>query len=331
MDLEAFIDVNRAEWDELDRLVKRRRLTEQEADRLVVLYGRVNTHLSVVRSTDPDPVLVSRLSQLLLRARSRLAGGREPFLGELRRFFGSSFPAAVWRLRWWLLGVTVWFFAVAVWSAFWIGGNADLQAAIGGRSQIDQLVNHDFVDYYSEHPHSAFALQVWTNNAWVTAQCVAFGVFGVLVPFVLFQNALNTGLIAGLMVTRGHGTVFFAYLLPHGLLEITAVLVAAAAGMRLFWSWVAPGPLPRAESMAREGRALFTVAMGLVVVLAVSGVLEGFITPSGFPTWLRLAIGVVVWLAFLVYVTVLGRAAVREGHTGDLRSDQAGAVVPTAG
>jgi CBS domain containing-hemolysin-like protein len=88
--------------------------------------------------------------------------------------------------------------------------------------------------------------------------------------------------------------------------------------LRLFWSWVEPGQLPRAQSLAREGRTAGTVALGLVAVLLVSGVIEAFVTPSGLPTWARIAIGILAECAFLAYVFVLGRAAVRRGETGDV-------------
>ncbi len=192
-------------------------------------------------------------------------------------------------------------------------------------------MNSKFSDYYSEHPAAAFAAKVWTNNAWVSAECVAFGITGVLVVYVLFQNAVNLGAAAGLLISHGKAEVFFGLILPHGLLELTAVFVAAGAGMQLFWAWVSPGPLPRSQSLAREGRSMVTVALGLVVVLAVSGVLEAFVTPSPLPTWARIGIGVLAWVLFVTYVTVLGRRAVRAGETGDLRRGLTEDVVPLVG
>ena len=56
------------------------------------------------------------------------------------------------------------------------------------------MVNHDFADYYSENPAGSFALQVWVNNSWVAAQCIAFAILlGLPIPYVLFQNAANLG------------------------------------------------------------------------------------------------------------------------------------------
>lgn len=76
---------------------------------------------------------------------------------------------------------------------------------------------------------------------------------------------------------------------------------------------------------------MVTVAVGLVGVLLVSGIVEAFVTPSGWPTPVRIGIGVLVWLAYLAYVGILGRRAVRAGETGDLTAELAGDTLPVAG
>jgi uncharacterized membrane protein SpoIIM required for sporulation len=96
-------------------------------------------------------------------------------------------------------------------------------------------------------------------------------------------------------------------LAPHGLLELTAVFLAGAVGMRLGWMVIAPGDRPRGQVLAEQGRAVVAVAVGLVVVLAVSGLLEAMVTPSPLPTWLRIGIGVLAEAAFLAYVVHFGR------------------------
>ncbi|MBF6235374.1 stage II sporulation protein M, partial [Nocardia farcinica] len=84
---------------------------------------------------------------------------------------------------------------------------------------------------------------------------------------------------------------FFGFILPHGTLELTAVFVAGGAGLKLGWTLVDPGRSSRLEAVARQGRTTATIALGLVGVLLVAGLLEGFVTPSGLPAPLRIAIG----------------------------------------
>ena len=149
--------------------------------------------------------------------------------------------------------------------------------------------------------------------------------------FALFQNAANVGVIGGYMFAAGMGGLFLGLISPHGILELTAVFVAAGAGLRLGWTIIDPGPRRRADAIAEEGRSTVVIALGLVVVLAVSGAIEAFVTPSGLPTWTRVGIGVVAEVAFLTYVWVLGGRAARRGETGDLEEELRGDYVPVAG
>lgn len=329
MDVDAFVLAHRGTWDRLDRLVKnRRRLTGAEIDELVELYQRVSTHLSMLRSASSDSVLIGRLSTLVARARAAVTGAHAPLSSEFTRFWTVSFPVVAYRAwRWWLATAVV-FFAGVIVIAIWVATNQEVQATIGTPSDIDELVNHDVASYYSEHPAAAFGLQVWLNNAWVAAKCVAFAVvLGLPIPFVLFQNAANLGVIAGLMWQAGKGDILLGLLIPHGLLELTAVFLAAAAGMRLGWSVISPGNRPRGQVLAEQGRAVVAIVVGLVVVLLVSGAIEALVTPSPLPTFVRIGIGIAAEAAFLAYVIYFGRRAAHAGETGDIAD--APDVVPT--
>ncbi|OBG40789.1 hypothetical protein A5672_13385, partial [Mycobacterium alsense] len=229
----------------------------------------------------------------------------------------------------WWAGTAAAFLAVVVVIAMWVAGNPDVQSALGTPSDIDELVNHDVASYYSEHPAAAFALQIWINNSWVAAQCIAMSVLlGLPIPIVLFDNAANLGLIAGLMFQAGKGGILLGLLAPHGLLELTAVFLAGATGMRLGWSVISPGDRPRGQVLAEQGRGIVSVAVGLVGVLLVSGLIEALVTPSPLPTFVRVGIGVVAEAAFLFYVVYFGRRAAKAGETGDI--EDAPDVVPTS-
>ena len=330
MDVDAFVLAHRPTWDRLEQLVKRRRqLTGAEVDELVDLYQRVSTHLSMVRSASNDSALIGRLSGLVARARSVVTGARAPLWREFVRFWTVSFPVVAYRSwRWWL-GAAIAFFFVTVVIAMWVAGNHEVQAAMMTPREIDDLVNHDFADYYSENPAASFALQVWTNNFWVMLQCIAFSILlGIPIPWALFQNALNVGGIAGLMFDAGKGDIFLGLIVPHGLIELSAVLLAGAVGMRLGWTVISPGDRPRGQVLAEQGRGVIAVAIGLIVVLLVAGLIEALVTPSPLPTFARIAIGVLAEIAFLGYVFHFGRKAARAGETGDI--DDAPDVVPTS-
>lgn len=321
MDLDAFSAVHAPTWARLDELSRRSGLSGAEADELVRLYQEVATHLSTIRSVAPDPAVVSRLSDVLGRARSSIAGTHDPSWSDLVRFVTVVVPVAFYRVRWWTVAVTLAFCAIAVVAGVHVYGDADAQAAMGTPAQLQQYADEEFANYYSNYPGQSFAAQVWTNNAWIAAQCVAFGITGILPVYVLIQNAVAVGSAGAVMALHDGLGVFFSLILPHGLMELTAIFVAGAAGLKIFWTIIDPGGRPRGRAIAEEGRSLFVVAIGLVGVLGVSGLVEGFVTPSPLPWWLKIVIGALVLAAYWVYVLVLGRRAAADGETGDLRAD----------
>jgi uncharacterized membrane protein SpoIIM required for sporulation len=326
VDIDAYVAAHAGEWYRLEQLVNRRRLTGFEADELVALYQRAATHLSVIQTRSPDPVLVSRLSTLVARGRSAVAGGSSPAWKEVSRFFTVTFPMTVYRARRWWLGAMVLSYALAFLMMAYVAGHPEIWPKLGTPDELKQLVNHDFQSYYSEHPAQDFALEVWTNNAFVAGATLISGVTLIFPIYLLLDNAINLGVVGGLMIGHGRADLFWGLIIPHGLLELTAVFVAAGMGLKMGWSWVDPGPLPRSWALARAGREAILGALGLIVVLAVSGAIEAFVTPSGLPTWARIAVGVLAETAFMLYVFGWGRRADKGAESADLgiglREDQ---------
>jgi uncharacterized membrane protein SpoIIM required for sporulation len=331
MDLDALASARHDDWQRLDALARARRLDGAEADELIERYQAAASDLSLVQATAGSTALGDRLSVTLARARVRFTGAPENPLRQFSRFAVVSLPAALYRVRWLTLAVAVVTFVVAALYAAWVGSDPRVLANLGSESELRALAEDGFVAYYSEHPAASFAGSVWTNNAWIAAQCVAFGITGVWVPWVVLQNAQNLGITASIMFAYDEADTFFLYIAPHGLLELTCVFIAAAAGLRIFWAWVAPGPRTRGTALAEDARSLFAVAVGLVFFLLVAGVIEGFVTPAPWPWPVKIGIGALALAALLAYMLVLGGRAVRAGETGDLSAFDAGARRATAG
>ncbi|MFE6187252.1 stage II sporulation protein M [Streptomyces sp. NPDC056465] len=334
MDLDVFVTTHRIEWDRLDHLLHRgRSLTGEEADELVSLYQHTATHLSLIQSSAPDPLLTARLTQLVARARSTVTGTRRASWRDAARFLTAGFPAAVYRSRHWWIPTAVLSVLLAAVIGWWIGTHPEVQASIAAPDDLRALTRPggEYETYYSSHPAASFAAQVWTNNAQAAAMCLVLGAFlGIPVIWILFVNVLNLAVGIGLMSSAGRLDTFLGLVLPHGLLELTAVFVAAGTGLRLGWTVIEPGPRSRRSALAQQGRAAIGMAIGLALVLFVSGLIEGFVTPSGLPTWARITIGIAAELAFLLYVYVLGGRAARAGETGDLERAERSAELPSA-
>jgi uncharacterized membrane protein SpoIIM required for sporulation len=324
MDLDAYLAERGGEWHRLEVLANRPKLlSPAEIDELVVLYQRAATHLSVLRSRNPDPVMLADLSRLVLAGRAAVTRSSGGFSWRpLADFFLYRLPGALYRTRRWWGTLAVLLVAATAALVWYLASHPDVLALFAGDETIDQVVDKKFVGYYSEYQAQNFALQVWTNNALLTAQCLASGVLILPVFYLLWQNLLNTGLVGAMMVSRDAGDTFLTYLAPHGLLEITCLFVGAGVGLRIGWSWIAPGPLQtRRQSLVAWVREGMVVAVGLVVTLAVAGCLEAFVTPSGLVAPVRVGIGALIWLGFLMYALVWGREANERRPAGPESAD----------
>ncbi|WP_309128044.1 stage II sporulation protein M [Microbacterium sp.] len=329
MDADALSDARRPEWERLDALSRRRRLSGAEVDELIVRYRAASADLAELKTSVGDSPQGAYLSTILAAARLRLTGAPDNFLAQASRFFALQLPAALYRIRRTTGVITVSFLLVWAISAAWIASDPALIATLGLPADLKQYAEEDFTDYYG--PMASFAGMVWSNNAMIALQCVLFGVTGLWPLWILVQNAVSLGVATAIMAAHDRLDVMILHILPHGLLEMTSIFVAGAAGLHLFWAWAAPGRRTRGEALAAEGRALATVAIGLVFALFLSGLVEGFVTGSGLPWAVKIGIGAAALGVFLLYMLLVGRRAVRRGETGDLVEYEAGTPTLFAG
>ena len=325
MDLDAYSAAHRDEWNRLAELSAKRRFTGAQADELIEHYQSGATQLSAITTTSGQSVQGDRLSISLSRARLRFTGASVNVLSQLPRFFANQLPAALFRIRWLTLAVAAATAIIATLYAVWFVQNPELLLNYGSPADLKTYANESFVGYYSDRAEGSFAGQVWTNNAWIAAQCIAFGITAIWAPYIIFSNAQGLGQSAAIMSEYGRLDHFFLYIAPHGQLELYSIFIAAAAGIMISWSWIAPGARTRGQALAEDGRALFTIVVGLILSLLVSGIIEGYVTRQDWPWVIKIGIGTVALSAFLVYQWVVGRRAYRAGETGDLDEFESGA------
>lgn len=319
VDVDRFIVQNQPGWVRLEHLVRtaRRRPSVEEVAELVQLYQRTSTHLAHVRRERADPALVARLTRLVASAAGVIYASRSRSAAGFVRFFTTSFPAAVWHARRFVLVAALLLLVPAFVVGAWIGTSDAALEASAPDAVRQAYVEEDFEAYYSSAPAGQFATQVTVNNIQVSILAFAAGALVcVVTAWILIYNGANVGMAGGLFAAVGEQPKFWGLILPHGILELSAVIVAGGAGLAIGWAIVAPGDRSRGEALAQEGRRAAAIVLGLILAFVVAGAIEGFVTPSGLPTWGRVGVGVTAGAAFWTYVVVLGRRAAALGYTG---------------
>lgn len=314
MNRDRFLEQRSRSWQELESLIgrsgrKAERLGPQGALRLGALYRETAADLALARRAFPGDPVIDRLEQLVSRARG-LVYDAPTRRSSAIRFFARDYWRLVAEKPVALLAAFVLLFGPAALSAGWALGNA---GAAGG------LVPAEFRPAtQSERPwrdltpgeQAAFTNTVFVNNIEVTLAAFAGGVtLGVLTGVMLIFNGVVLGAVGGLMIGAGNWRGFLELVTGHGVLELSCILVAGAAGLRLGWAIVSPGYRTRGESARLEARKAVAIALGTAPWLVAAGIVEGNrarLAEAGLGT--DLIVGVAIGALFWTLVVWRGAA-----------------------
>jgi uncharacterized membrane protein SpoIIM required for sporulation len=305
-------------WRDLDRLVTRieaggtRGLTPAELSRLPGLYRATLSALSVARATTLDRNVVEYLEALAARAYVAVYAVRRRFADAVLEFLARRFPRTVHDLRWAILLSAATMLLGAVVGFVWVGAEPDRYYAVvpdamsDGRdpaASTETLREALYSHKNAAEALAAFAASLFTHNAQVGILAFAVGAAAGLPTFLLlFYNGLILGAFAWLYASRGLGVELWAWLLPHGIPELTAVVFCGAAGFVVAHALVFPGQATRLENLARRGRDAGALVVGAVVLLFVAGLVEGIFRQSVHSVPMRYAVaaamaaGLLFWL-----------------------------------
>jgi uncharacterized membrane protein SpoIIM required for sporulation len=312
MTLDRFLSERTPAWDELAALVQRarrkpERLGPDGVRRLGALYRAASADLALARRAFPGTPVVARLEELVPRARHLVyeaPGRRAPVVGFVRRDY--------WRLvaeRPLLLLLSAGIlFGPAALSGGW--ALRDPGAAAGlVPSEYKSVTEPRSTDLgLSPSEEAAFSSEIFTNNIQVTFIAFAGGiVFTLGTAFILLTNGILLGTVAGLAVEAGNGRTFFELVTAHGVLELSCIVVAGAAGIRMGWSVIDPGRRSRTASLVAEARAAVAIVIGTAPWLVVAGIVEGFVTPAGTGLATVLTVGFALGALYWALVFALGR------------------------
>jgi uncharacterized membrane protein SpoIIM required for sporulation len=300
VDLDTFIAKYRPEWQQLETAVAHgpRGLAKSGGQGIAEvrrLYLRASGHLAEARTTYGDLQLDSYLNIVVARAHAALYGAEPRTFKGLVAAMGGRFRAAVRRTAPFVFIAAAFLVIITVAMTLWVGSSREAQAGVlpgFAREAIERAGGHrpDI-----GVPASALSTLILVNNVQVAFLAFATGIgFGIGTLYVLAQNAALLGALAGGYAAAGKSWIFWSLVLPHGILEMTAVCIAAGAGLRVGWSLVDPGDRSRAVSLADAARDSVMVVVGVIPAFGVAALIEGFVTGrTGVPA-AEIALGAVV-------------------------------------
>jgi uncharacterized membrane protein SpoIIM required for sporulation len=309
----VFLEQRRARWGELDALVGRagRRAESLGPDgvrRLGALYRASAADLALARRRFAGDPAVARLEALVTRARP-LVYDRAGRGGSVLEFATTGYWRRVRERPGLLLISALLLFAPWVLASVW--AVRDPGAASGVvpseyRSVTEPRRGTDLG--LSTDQQAAFSSEIFTNNIRVTIVAFAGGIAaGLGTAALLVYQGVLFGAITGLSIWAGNGGFFFELVTAHGVLELSCIIVASAAGLRMGWAVVNPGRRRRGAALAAEARVAVEIVLGTAPWLVVAGLVEGFITPRGLGLGPVIVIGVTLGAIYWTLVLWRGR------------------------
>ncbi|MBA2379292.1 MAG: stage II sporulation protein M [Blastocatellia bacterium] len=316
--MNRFINENKDNWQRLEDLLGLARgnglrgLEKLEVREFGELYRRAAADLAIARVETRDPKVINYLNSLVVRAHGKIYRADGDGSSLIKKYFAHDLPQAARDT--WVFSFSSFLLMIAVGTAAFLLCYHDPEFAnLSGLGPVEGMATSNTQWWMSLNDANQIgASSILTNNIQVTFLAFALGAFfGIGTIYVLIVNALHIGGVLGVSyrVNPAFGNELVTFMVAHGVVELTCIFLAAGAGLAIGYSIMVPGDLSRSQAVKKSGITAVRVVIGCAILLFFAGVIEGFLSPSAFPAWIKLATGLVTGLLLLGYLRYAGRNA----------------------
>jgi uncharacterized membrane protein SpoIIM required for sporulation len=304
-----WIEKRKPHWERLTALVTGadggglKRLSRVELQELALLYRQVASDLSTLRQDRTSVALAGQVNQLLARVHHIVYSSRKSSWRALLVYLRDGYPQVFRSQIGFVFAALVAMLTGSLVAAAFTLANPRFAEPILGPMVMNSVREHEMWtrSIVSVAPQAASAIM--TNNLSVSFSAFAGGIlFGLGAVYVLFFNGLMVGAVAVVCGRTGMAVPLWSFVAPHGSLELPAIVIAGAAGLRLGYGMVFPGIYRWKDSVAQGGAEAAKLVSGVIPMLAIAGTLEGFFSPSGAPVALKFAVGGALFALLLVWL-----------------------------
>jgi len=304
-----WIEKRKVYWDRMATLVGAvhvrglHNLSGAELREMALLYRQIASDLSALRQERTARNLEVELNELLARAHEIVYSGRKMRLTDLWRFFREEYPRIFRKLLPFTMASLALFLGGALLGSLLTLARPEFERRLLGPAMIDTIERHEMWTHSVTSMAPQAASAIMTNNLSVTFATFAAGMTAGLGTFYMIGwNGILLGVIGTACHQAAMSVKLWSFVAPHGSLELPAIVIAGGAGLRLAHGLLFPGIYRRGHSLSIGGAEAVRLVAGVIPMLVLAGILEGFFSPSGAPVWLKLLVsgvlfsGLVTWL-----------------------------------
>ncbi|MCL2016678.1 MAG: stage II sporulation protein M [Defluviitaleaceae bacterium] len=303
-----FIKQNEERWQQLEafNLTLQRKgintLSRLEIRAFAETFRAVGYHLAYARTHFPDGKLIPYLSHIVGVANNFYYVRERGNFRAVKNYFLYGFPKAV-RETWLFTLVSAILFMLGMLFAYvYVADDINnfyriFPGEFGGVNLGEGEVVWDY---------PLMSAIIMTNNIRVSIIALVFGITGGLgTIYILFYNGLIVGALAAyvdLIGSPGDTLIFWSLILPHGVPELLAIFISGAAGLIIGRSLLMPGNYTRKDAVIKGAKEAMSLVPGIVLILVLAGLIEGFFTPLGISPYFKLGFALLVAVGLGIYI-----------------------------
>ncbi|RIW31863.1 stage II sporulation protein M [Bacillus salacetis] len=310
MNSKQFIQQHRNDWKELEELIasmprRKSKIKGENIDRFSRLYQKAAQNLSYSQTYYPQEDVTAYLNDLVSKSHNLLYRDQVSSWKQIRHFFSVTF-IGLFLQQWKMILFAMLLFIIGAVGSFFSVADDPLHIY----SVLPENMAQGFdPERLGENEGSVDApmmsATIMTNNIQVALLAFAGGItFGLLTVYLLIYNGIIVGAIAALFWHYGKSYEFWAYIVPHGMIELTAIFIAGGAGLLMGYNLFAPGRYSRGYQLKQQAKRSVLLLLGTIPLFVIAGIIEGFITPSTLSLEVKYVIAGLTVIGLIVYVLI---------------------------
>ncbi|MFB1050949.1 stage II sporulation protein M [Paraliobacillus sp. JSM ZJ581] len=310
MQLKTFIQQHRSEWMALEASIytlrKRNSMNQTNINEFEYLYQKTTQHLSYSQTYFPNDEVTRYLNELVAKAHNLLYQTERSSWKQMQHFLSTKFIGLL---------LDQWQAIVIAMLLFTLGAIASFLAVIENPLHIYKILPSDMVQNIADPSQleanqnagnaPLMSAQIMTNNIRVAILAFVGGItFGILTLYVLIYNGILIGALAGYFWNADSSYIFWAYIVPHGMIELTAIFIVGGAGLLMGYRLFVPKNFSRVYHLKVQAVRSVQLLLGTIPLFIVAGLIEGYITPADLSLEIKYTVAITSVVAMIAYMLI---------------------------
>ncbi|HEY4601406.1 MAG TPA: stage II sporulation protein M [Cerasibacillus sp.] len=306
MNVKQFVNQYRDGWHKLEQLMgvmRKEQASSDDINQFYRLYQKSAQHLSYAQTYFPNEEVTSYLNGLVAQSHNLFYKNTSSYKAPFRHFFTAVFVRLLWEQRTAIIIAFLLFMLGTIGSFLTVLVNTNVFASFLPE-YIQQVDSNHFaeLDKGITSGQSILSTSIMVNNIQVAVLAFAGGItFGILTTFVLIYNGVIIGTLLGHFYLSGQLYPALAYIVPHGVIELTAIFIAGGAGLLMGYKLFVPGRYSRLYHLKTQAKRSLQLLLGSVPMFVIAGIIEGYITPAAISYETKYLIALATVIGLMLY------------------------------